>query len=86
MLDVGLRDTTLPELPLQSSQKANQPDDDVTPRPLSKQSKSPRPTSKYDKSPRPTSKPPKTPQQSSGSSKTPRPTSKTPRPLSIHST
>ncbi|VDI33768.1 dynactin 1, partial [Mytilus galloprovincialis] len=90
-VDTWLRDTTLPEMPLESSQSTQQnKSEDITPRPSSKQNKSPRPGSKTPRTQRPESKSSKTPRPesqrtsvpTSQTSKTPRQTSKTPRPLS----
>ena len=90
-VDTWLRDTTLPEMPLESSQSTQQnKSEDITPRPSSKQNKSPRPGSKTPRTQCPESKSSKTPRPesqrtsvpTSQTSKTPRQTSKTPRPLS----
>ncbi|CAC5405405.1 unnamed protein product [Mytilus coruscus] len=90
-VDTWLRDTTLPEMPLESSQSTQQnKSEDIIPRPSSKQNNSSRPGSKTPRTPRPESKSSKTPRlqsqitsgPTSQTSKTPRQTSKTPRPLS----
>lgn len=82
-VDTWLRDTTLPELPLHSSQQAHQvtsprPPSQNSPRPTSAPRKSTRPTSAQQKS-LPTSTQSKTPQPTSGQLNSPRPTSKPPK-------
>lgn len=83
-VDTWLRDTTLPEMPLESSQLTQQnKSEDITPRPSSKQNKSPRPGSKTPRTQRPESKSSKTPRPESQRTSVPTSqTSKTPRPLS----